>query len=356
MAFGLTRKRIFSALTIAVFVLGAFTFGFVSSLHLKSAVSGDLRKHLLPAGDAPLPVRAGVLAALRDFQEGYVKRDPKELDAFMNRLFSKNDDILVLGTNAGEWARGYPAVGEFIRRDWLNWGDFRFAVDDSIVWSSGDVAWMASIGALHKNGSDRPLRLSAILTRHGNRWLFRQLQFQWEHRNPSPADLLRPSTDLELVKWVLQLTRHMAQSAGKILQLASMRTPSDPSASILRTTSSRQTQLSRCLIFERGIRRRQDRFKLLNQSPYIGFLKHRDVATGDVMNLQSAARKSLPAQSRIPASAHRLLDVRSPHQRDLPWIELDGVALQSSFVSFLHLKIVKAGWQAPPQHTVTRAS
>ena len=37
-AFGLTRKRILSALTIAVFVLGAFTFGFVSSLHLKSAV------------------------------------------------------------------------------------------------------------------------------------------------------------------------------------------------------------------------------------------------------------------------------------------------------------------------------
>src|ERR1019366_7673635 len=68
-AFGLTRKRIFSALTIALFVLGAFTFGFVSSLHLKNAVSSDVRKqYLLQAGDAPLSVRAGVLAALRDFQ------------------------------------------------------------------------------------------------------------------------------------------------------------------------------------------------------------------------------------------------------------------------------------------------
>ena len=101
--------------------------------------SSDLRKQYLQAGDAPLSVRAGVLAALTDFQEGYVKRDPKELDAFMNRLFPKNDDILLLGTDAGEWARGYPAVGEFIRTDWLNWGDFKFAVDDSIVWSSGDV-------------------------------------------------------------------------------------------------------------------------------------------------------------------------------------------------------------------------
>jgi hypothetical protein len=224
-AFGLTHKRIFSVLTIAVFVLGAFTFGFVSSLHLKSAVSSDLRKPLLQAGDAPPSVHAGVLAALKDFQEGYVQRDPKELDAFMNRLFSKNDDILVLGTNAGEWARGYPAVSEFIRRDWLDWGDFRFAVDDSIVSSSGDVAWMASIGALHKNGWDRPVRFSAILTRHGNRWLFRQIQFQWEHRNPSPADLLHPSMDLKLVKWVLQYIHHVAENAGKKLQLSRVRTP-----------------------------------------------------------------------------------------------------------------------------------
>ena len=81
-------------------------------------------------------MRAGVLAALTDFQKGYVKRDPKELDAFMNRLFPKKDDILLLGTDAGEWARGYPAVGEFIRADWMNLGDFRFAVDDSVVWSS----------------------------------------------------------------------------------------------------------------------------------------------------------------------------------------------------------------------------
>jgi SnoaL-like domain len=225
-AFGLTRKRIFSALTIALFLLGAFTFGFVLSLHLKSAVSSDLRQqYLLQGGDAPLSVRAGVLAALRDFQDGYVKRDPKELDAFMNRLFSKNDDILVLGTNAGEWTRGYPAVGEFIRADWLYWGDFRFAVDASIVWSSGDVAWIASTGAVHKHGSDRPLRFSAILTRHDNRWLFRQVHFQWDYRDPSPADLLRPSTDLKLVKWGLQLTCDMAQRAGRRLHLTGARTP-----------------------------------------------------------------------------------------------------------------------------------
>lgn len=225
MAFGLTRKRIFSALIIALCLLGAFIMGFVSSLHLKSvASSGHRQPYRLQGGDAPLPVRAGVLAALRDFQEGYVKRDPKELDTFMSRLFSKDDDILLLGTNAGEWTRGYFAAGEFIRRDWLDWGDFRFAVDDSIVWSSGDVAWIASTGAVSKHGLDRPLRFSAILTRHGDRWLFRELHFQWDRRDPSLKDLLRPSADISLLKWALQLTRDLAQKAGRRLHLTGART------------------------------------------------------------------------------------------------------------------------------------
>ena len=226
MTFGLTRKKLLYAVAIPLFGLGAFTFGFVSSLHLKSAVSGNLREqYLLQTGDAPPPVRAEVLAALRDFQGGYIKRDPKELDSFMSRLFPKNDDILLLGTDAGEWARGYPAVAEFIRADWLNWGDFRFAVDQSIIWSSGDVAWIASVGAVHGQGSDRPLRFSAILTRKGNNWLFRQVHFQWDDRDPSPADLLRPRTHLKLVGLVLRLIRGMARRAGKTLQLTTVRTP-----------------------------------------------------------------------------------------------------------------------------------
>lgn len=220
MTIGLSRKRVVSALAGALLILGAFLFGFVSCLNLKSAVSAELRQqYLMPAGDAPLPVREGVLAALREFQEGYVKRDPKELNSFMNRLFPKSDDVLLLGTDAGEWVRGYPAVGEFIRADWVNWGDFRFAVDNSIVSSSGDVAWIASVGAVHENGSDRPLRFSAILTRNGGNWLFRQVHFQWDDRDPGPSDLLHPRTQLKLVKVMLECIRSATQRVGKSLRL-----------------------------------------------------------------------------------------------------------------------------------------
>jgi hypothetical protein len=152
-----------------------------------------------------------VTAALKAFQDGYIKRDPKELDSFMRRVFPEDDDILLLGADEGEWVRGHRAVAEFIGNDWSQWGDFRFAVDDSIVWSSGDVAWIASVGAVHDQQVDRPLRFSAILTRHGNDWLFRQVNFQWDARDPRPGDVLRASTYLRLVRLVLHHFSRTAQ-------------------------------------------------------------------------------------------------------------------------------------------------
>jgi hypothetical protein len=205
LGFGTCGKRLFGVLAIILLLLGAFLFGFASSLHLKSSEPADLRKqYLLPAGDAPPEIRAGVQAALREFQEGYVKRNPQDLDSFMSRLFSKDDDVLLLGTDSGEWARGYPAVAAFIKTDWREWGDFRFAVDDSLVWFSGNVAWIASVGTVREHGSDRPVRFSAILTRNGDGWLFRQVHFQWDDRDASSTDLFHLTTQQRLAKWVLQ--------------------------------------------------------------------------------------------------------------------------------------------------------
>ncbi|MGA7106462.1 MAG: nuclear transport factor 2 family protein [Terracidiphilus sp.] len=145
-------------------------------------------------------MRSGVLTALRAFQAGYIQRDPKDLDSFMSRLIAKNDDVLILGTDAGEWVRGYPAAAGFIRADWQGWGDFRFAVEDSIICSDGDVAWTTSTGDVHFKGANRALRFSAILKRDGSNWLFHELHFQWDDRDPSPADVLRPKTYFKLLR------------------------------------------------------------------------------------------------------------------------------------------------------------
>jgi len=206
----LSRNRILCAVVILL-VCSSFAFGFFSSKQMKRSPSSDVRQqYLLQAGDAPPAVRAEVLATLRIFQEGYLKRDPGALDSFMARLFSENDDVLLLGTDAHEWIRGYRAVREFIRGDWLYWGDFRIAVGDSIIWSSGDVAWTASIGVVHSQGLERPIRFSAIMVRNGDSWRMRNLVFQWDERDPGLSDLLDPSTHIKLLGGMFRKVRDVA--------------------------------------------------------------------------------------------------------------------------------------------------
>lgn len=178
-----------------------FAAGFTSSLHIRTSASNEVRElYLQNPGDAPPAVRSEVLITLRAFQDGYIKRDPKDIDRFANGLIAKNDDVVLLGTDAGEWVHGYSPVTQFIKADWLGWGDLRFAVDDSIISSSGNVAWITSIGIVHFKGWDRPVRLSAVVTKNGSSWLFREIHFQWDDEGPSSADLLHPKTYFTLAR------------------------------------------------------------------------------------------------------------------------------------------------------------
>lgn len=201
----LTRRGLIEAFVVLLLVSGSFLLGFAARPRLKQALRNDShRQYLLQKGDAPPAVRQGVLESLRAFQDGYIKRNPKEMHSFMQRLFPENEDILLIGTDHGEWARGYGAVADFLKADWLNWGDMRLMVDDSIVWSTGDTAWLASIGVVHGNRSDRPLRFAAVLKQREDHWVFRQVHFQWDEREPGLSDLLDSGTSMRLVKLAMQ--------------------------------------------------------------------------------------------------------------------------------------------------------
>jgi len=216
LTYRLNLKRVLSALALALVAVASFVFGFASCLHLKSSEPGELReRYLIERGDASPAVRAEVLAALGAFQEAYVQRDPKQLDSFMRHVFPEGGDVLLLGTDAAEWVRGYHAVGEFIKEDWRHWGDFRFATEDAIIWCSGDVAWIASVGVVRGRQSERPVRFSAVLTRDRHRWLFRQVQFQWDDRDPSLSVLLRASTYRGLAEWTLTKILPVPRMAGE---------------------------------------------------------------------------------------------------------------------------------------------
>jgi SnoaL-like domain len=203
---GSTRKYIFLPVAATLFLLCGFAAGFLACVSLRgSSLQKTISPQLLQPADAPAAVRAGVLDSLRAFQDGYIKRDQRDLDSFLSRLFPRDGDVLILGTEGGtaEWIRGYPFAARFIARDWRDWGDFRFDVDRSLVWSGGDVAWVASTGSVRFKGSYRPVRITAIMTQEGGRWVFRQLQFQWDESNPDAGDILHLHTYLRLAHMAL---------------------------------------------------------------------------------------------------------------------------------------------------------
>lgn len=199
-----TRRIGYAFLSVLLLLFG-FAAGFTSCLHARIFVPSEVSN--LSAqyqGDASTGVRAEVLSALHEFQNGYVQRDPENLGAFASKLIAKDNDVVLLGTDAGEWVVGHSAVSEFIKADWRAWGDFRFDVDHSAISSSGNVAWATSVGLVHFKSLDRPVRFSAVMIKDGDRWTFRKIQFQWADKGPSSADLLQPRTYFTLPKLVFQ--------------------------------------------------------------------------------------------------------------------------------------------------------
>jgi hypothetical protein len=202
---GKPGKNVLVACVTFFLLCTGYALGFIACVHSKSSAPNETRaQQLLPSGDAPPDVRTGVLASLRAFQDGYIQRNPNRLGQFMDRLFPKTADALVLGTEGGntEWVRGDAAVAQFIKADWQQWGDVRLNVDDSLIWSSGDVAWVAGLGSVRFSSSERPIRFTAVLTRNKDQWAFRQIQFQWDDNEPDTSGLLHLRTWLAPVRRV----------------------------------------------------------------------------------------------------------------------------------------------------------
>ena len=214
MAVAVARKWAVAAVAVLLLSAAGMVFGVRAMLRVAANGNTAERTHsLAAAGDAPAPVQAGVRDALRLFQDGYIKRDPKHLDSFMSRLFQKDGDVLMMGADRPDWARGYAAGADFILQDWINWGDVRFDVNGSTVWSSGDVAWVASVGTVRFPRGERPVRLTTVLTRNGDKWQFRQVQFQWDDSESDEARVRRPVAYLKLFRAAL---RRAAADAGLI--------------------------------------------------------------------------------------------------------------------------------------------
>ncbi len=177
-----TRNRLLAAALTPILLVAGMLTGWRASWHLilNPSDAGPAAPRLA-RGDAPETVRAEVLRALRGFQDAYTRRDVNDIASFMQEFFPPGSHHLIVGTDAGEWIHGFDQIAKFICNDWQNWGDVRLDVQASMISAAGDVAWLATRGSVKTRGSARPIRFTATLVRHDRRWVFRQVQFQWEN-------------------------------------------------------------------------------------------------------------------------------------------------------------------------------
>lgn len=94
---------------------------------------------------------------LQVLQDGYIKRDVNYVDEYMEKVFLLNEDLLVIGTDAGELCFGADAARGIVESDWKYWGDFKFNVDNALISVNGGVACFTTKAYLKRIAPDKTI-------------------------------------------------------------------------------------------------------------------------------------------------------------------------------------------------------
>lgn len=130
---------------------------------------------------------------LRQFKDGYTKRDIESIDNFVEELFIKSDNTYILGTGTGELSLGIEQVRSLLRDDWEYWGDVDIDLEDVYVDNKNEVAWFATMGTVKYTFEDTE-------ERYDNYVDFIKDQIKESE--------LTPKQKITFVNWVLALTYH----------------------------------------------------------------------------------------------------------------------------------------------------
>ena len=85
---------------------------------------------------------------LNTFEEGYIQRDISKIDSFMDTLFDKNENVIIVGTSCGEWCIGYEEVKNIFLSDWEYWGDVRINTSEATIIPLGNTALIHTTGTI----------------------------------------------------------------------------------------------------------------------------------------------------------------------------------------------------------------
>jgi len=171
-------KQVFKVIFVAILLL----FTSLIFKHPNKAYYEASDQFIFSTGSASPETRSEVVSKLKQLQDGYTRRDLDQVDEFMDQLFSK-DNLLVLGTMPDEIFIGRKEVSKLIYSDWNAWGDVKFLIDTANISSTGDAAWISTIGYVRFDIPRflvLPLRFSAVMVKEDLNWKFQSMQFQFD--------------------------------------------------------------------------------------------------------------------------------------------------------------------------------
>ncbi len=120
---GTSQLRLIAAISVAMIL--CFAAGVYASRRIiVSPKPSTIQAYVENKGNASAEVRSGVLRAMNDFQGGYTRRDPAQLEAFMRTVFPSEGNIRVIGSEVNEWKNGPAAVSQLVKTDWQYLGKF----------------------------------------------------------------------------------------------------------------------------------------------------------------------------------------------------------------------------------------
>ncbi|MEG1256206.1 nuclear transport factor 2 family protein [Clostridium sp.] len=93
-------------------------------------------------------IKNELIEILNIFEEAYIQRDVNKIDNFMDSLFDKNENVIVVGTSGGEWCIGYEEVKDIFLSDWEYWGDLRIKADEATIIPLGNTALIYTTGTI----------------------------------------------------------------------------------------------------------------------------------------------------------------------------------------------------------------
>lgn len=138
-----------------------------------------------------------IKAVLEKLEEGYKKRDTKQVDEYIKSLFINDESLYILGTSSDELCTGVDGVRELLESDWEYWGDVSFQLDNVIINGDEDTAWFATPGTVKYSFEHNKKRYDGYV------------EFAMKKAND---ESMTAEQRIAIVNWVMALTYHQQDS------------------------------------------------------------------------------------------------------------------------------------------------